>query len=174
MPWKNKQDRAAQNKKRYEQKKEQILKQKKEYNDLHKEDKKKYDKKYRFANSTKINIRIRKRRKEDPLFALKTQLRKQILNSFKKHNIKKPNKTTEILGCSFEEFKSYLESKFESWMNWDNRGLYNGKENYGWDIDHIIPLSSAKTIEDLIKLNHYTNLQPLCSFKNRCIKRDNF
>jgi len=59
-------------------------------------------------------------------------------------------------------------------MNWDNRGLYNGKENYGWDIDHIIPLSSAKTIEDLIKLNHYTNLQPLCSFKNRCIKRDNF
>jgi len=43
---------------------------------LHKEDKKKYDKKYRFANSTKINIRIRKRRKEDPLFALKTQLRK--------------------------------------------------------------------------------------------------
>lgn len=70
------------------------------------------------------------------------------------------------------EFKSYLESKFETWMNWENRGLYNGELNYGWDIDHIIPLSSAKTEDDIIKLNHYSNLQPLCSYTNRYIKKD--
>ena len=58
-------------------------------------------------------------------------------------------------------------------MNWENRGLFNGEINYGWDIDHIIPLSTAKTKEDLIKLNHYTNLQPLCSKINRYIKKDN-
>ena len=57
-------------------------------------------------------------------------------------------------------------------MNWSNHGLYNGQLNYGWDIDHIIPLSSVKTEEDVIRLNHYTNLQPLCSFVNRVIKRD--
>ena len=68
--------------------------------------------------------------------------------------------------------KLYLESKFEPWMNWENRGLYNGEFNHGWDIDHIIPISSAETEEDLIKLNHYTNLQPLCSKVNRNIKKN--
>jgi len=58
-------------------------------------------------------------------------------------------------------------------MNWDNRGLYNGEPNYGWDIDHIIPSSTAKTEDELIRLNHYTNLQPLCSYFNRVVKRDN-
>ena len=57
-------------------------------------------------------------------------------------------------------------------MNWDNYGLYNGELDYGWDLDHIIPISSAKTEEDIIRLNHYTNLQPLCSKTNRDIKKD--
>ena len=58
-------------------------------------------------------------------------------------------------------------------MNWDNRGLYNGEFNCGWDIDHIIPISLATTEEELIKLCHYTNLQPLCSKVNRDIKKNN-
>jgi hypothetical protein len=52
-------------------------------------------------------------------------------------------------------------------MTWDNRGLYNGQKNYGWDVDHIIPKSTAKTKEEVIKLNHYTNLRPRCSYLNR-------
>lgn len=58
-------------------------------------------------------------------------------------------------------------------MSWDNYGKYNGEFNFGWDFDHIIPVSSAKTIEEVYKLNHYTNFQPLCSKINRDIKRDN-
>ena len=58
-------------------------------------------------------------------------------------------------------------------MTWENYGKYNGELNFGWDIDHIKPLSLAKNEEELIGLNHYTNLQPLCSKINRCIKRDN-
>ena len=57
-------------------------------------------------------------------------------------------------------------------MNWKNWGKYDGNEKSGWDIDHIIPISSAKTEDDILKLNHYTNLQPLCSYINRYIKRD--
>jgi hypothetical protein len=43
-------------------------------------------------------------------------------------------------------------------MNWSNRNL--------WHIDHIIPLASAKTEEEMIKLCHYTNLQPLWAIEN--------
>jgi len=88
-------------------------------------------------------------------------------------NKKKNNKKTiTILGCSITEFGKYLESKFDDWMNWDNKGLYNGEFNYGWDIDHIIPVSTTETEEEILRLNHYTNLQPLCSKINRDIKKD--
>lgn len=57
-------------------------------------------------------------------------------------------------------------------MNWENRGLYNGEFNHGWDIDHIIPVSSGLSEDELLKLNHYTNFQPLCSKVNRDIKKN--
>ena len=52
-------------------------------------------------------------------------------------------------------------------MNWDNHGKYTGNYNETWNIDHIIPISSAKTREEIYKLNHFSNLQPLCSKKNQ-------
>jgi hypothetical protein len=112
------------------------------------------------------------RYKNDNLYKLKSIIRSRINESLKKKGYTKKSKTYIILGCTFEELFIYLESKFEPWMNWENQGWYNGELNYGWDIDHIIPLSSAKTEEDVIRLNHYTNLQPLCSKVNRDIKRD--
>jgi hypothetical protein len=92
--------------------------------------------------------------------------------SIRQRGFTKNTRTENILGCPYEEFKSYLESKFEPWMNWGNRGKYNGELNYGWDIDHVIPLETATSKEEVIKLNHYTNLQPLCSKVNRCLKRN--
>lgn len=56
-------------------------------------------------------------------------------------------------------------------MTWGNYSLYNRDFNFGWEIDHIIPISSAKTIEDIIKLNHFSNLQLLDSYINRKFKR---
>jgi len=46
--------------------------------------------------------------------------------------------------------------------------------NITWDLDHIIPISSAQTEEDVYRLSHYTNLRPLCSFNNRWIKRNTY
>jgi len=60
-------------------------------------------------------------------------------------------------------------------MTWENKGLYNGNFEYGWDIDHIEPLfpdNIERTKEDIIRLNHYTNFQPLCSKINRDIKKN--
>lgn len=63
------------------------------------------------------------------------------------------------LGCSIEELKTYLESKFESGMSWDNWGIGEGK----WQIDHIYPLHKVNLEErsQLQKVTHYTNLQPI-------------
>jgi len=115
---------------------------------------------------------FKNKRENDYIFKFRLNIRKMINRSFKRLGYSKSSKTNEILGCSFEELITYLESKFENWMTWENKGLYNGELDYGWDIDHIIPLSSAKTEQEVLKLNHYTNLQPLCSKVNRDIKRD--
>jgi hypothetical protein len=127
---------------------------------------------YRNINKKKLNEYnkkyINEKRRNDSLFKLKMNIRSIVSSSI----YKKRTKTIEIIGCSFEEFKTYLESKFEPWMTWDNYGLYNGKLNHGWDIDHIIPISSAKTEDNVVKLNHYTNLQPLCGYTNRYIKKN--
>ncbi len=108
----------------------------------------------------------------DNLYVLTCNIRGLISNIIKYNGYSKKSKTEEILGCSFEFFKKHIESKFKEWMTWENKGLYNGEFSYGWDIDHIIPVSSAENEEELIILNHYTNLQPLCSHINRNIKRN--
>jgi len=114
-----------------------------------------------------------KKRMDNKIRRLNENLGCSIRFSLKKIGKSKSKRTHEVLGCSPSDLKLYIESKFESWMNWDNWGLYNGNRNYGWDIDHIIPISSAETEEDVYRLNHYTNLQPLCSYVNRYIKIDN-
>jgi len=156
----------------YLENKESILLQRKSTYENNKESKLEYQKEYQRKNKDKRNTYLSERRQNDPLFRLITNVRNLIYNSFYYNGYSKNSKTEELLGCSFEELKEYLESKFEPWMNWDNRGLYSGEFNYGWDIDHVIPLSSVDKEDEIIKLNHYTNLQPLCSKINRDIKKD--
>jgi len=142
------------------------------YNDNNKDKHKKYyeenkEKIIQYQREYKKN-----KKKTDSLFKLKNDFSKLLLMSFKRQGFTKRSRTFVILGCSFEEFKLYLDSKFEPWMNWNNKGFYNGELNYGWDIDHVIPQSTAKTEDEFILLNHYTNLQPLCSHINRDIKKN--
>jgi hypothetical protein len=138
---------------------------------------KKIQKDYRDNNKEILSIKSLEyskkyysKKKSDPLFKLKGNCRSMIGNALRFNGYVKNSKTEEILGCTFEDFKLYLESKFEDWMTWENHGRFNSELNYGWDIDHIIPLDSAETVEDIIRLNHFTNLQPLCSYTNRHLK----
>jgi hypothetical protein len=88
-----------------------------------------------------------------PKNKLKNSLRSRV-NELMNKKYENP-KTFDLLGCEFNEFLLYIENKFKDGMSWDNYGYY------GWHIDHIVPLSSAKTEDDLKKLYHFTNLQPL-------------
>ena len=144
-----------------------------EYYAQNKEYIKAQSKTYVHSNRDKVRTYFRTRKSNDSLFKLRHTIGNSILKAFKRNGFSKNSKTVGILGCSFLELKTHLESKFEPWMNWHNHGLYNGEFNFGWDIDHIIPTSSASSEADLLILNHYTNLQPLCSKTNRDIKKDN-
>ena len=157
--------------------KEDVLKRSKEYRDNNKDKYKEYKKIYYNINREKLieystNYHLN-RIKNDSIYKFQCNIKCLIRNSIKFRGYKKTTKTSDILGCSTNDFRIYLESKFEDWMTWDNYGLYNGELNYGWDIDHIIPISIGVNEEEVINLNHYTNLQPLCGYINRNIKRNN-
>lgn len=164
----------SKNKKYYEENKEKIDSYVKDYWTL---DENKNRRKINYKKWKSVNIDHIKEYKKSyyknvtmtcPSKRLKCSIRSSV-----KRLIKNKSKSTEnIVGCSYEHLIKHIESKFESWMSWDNYGKYNGDFNYGWDIDHIIPISYAKNDEDLIRLNHYTNLQPLCSKINRDIKNN--
>lgn len=100
------------------------------------------------------------RYKIDILFKLSKILRSRLNKIIKLNNINKKNSTFEIVGCNPKELKEHIEKQFKTGMSWENYGYY------GWHIDHIIPLSSAKTEEDVYQLSHYTNLQPLWGEEN--------
>ena len=147
----------------------------KEYRNEHPEQKKNYYK----DNKDKINEQRKtynKNRKSiDPLYKLTCSIRTLINMSIRNKGYTKRSKTFQILGCTFDVFKEYLEQQFEPWMTWGNKGLYEkDKYNIGWDIDHIQPCCSAKTEVDIITLNHYTNFRPLCSKINRDEKKGKY
>ena len=157
----------------YSQNKEKVKKMASDYYLNNRDRKFNYQKEYQTKNKDKRNAYLTERRNNDPLFRLITSIRNLIYNSFYYNGYVKKSKTNEILGCTFEELKSHLENRFEDWMTWENKGAYNGEFDYGWDIDHIVPLSTAKSEEDILRLSHFTNLQPLCSKVNRDIKKNN-
>jgi len=146
----------------------------KKYYKLNKENEKQKKKIWNENNKHITNKRARDRKINDCLFKLKSNVITSISNGIRRNGYLKKSKTNEMLDCSFEYFKSYIESLWEPWMNWDNYGSVNGKqptaEGQCWDIDHIVPLNSAKTKEGLIRLLHYSNTQPLCSYINRWVK----
>ena len=95
-------------------------------------------------------------------FKLKHIVAGRIHSALKTYQLLKKDKTIEYLGCSIGEYCIYLESKFDIGMNWENQGEY-------WEIDHIKPISSFNldNEEDLYKVFHYTNTQPLEKKENR-------
>lgn len=157
-----------------EEKKARLSEYKRIYNNKKKniDYQKAYQKEYRRLNKDRRNQYYKNRLLNDNLFKLSSNIRNLIGQYLRNDGYKKKSKTQDILGCKFDDLRIYLESKFEPWMTWDNYGKYNGDVKFGWDIDHIVPISSAMSEDDLYILNHYTNLQPLCSYENRVIKRD--
>ena len=99
------------------------------------------------------------RRRSDELFRLKGRFRSLLRSSLRRRGYSKRSKTQEVLGCDWETFRSHIERQFQPGMTWEKMG----PEIH---IDHIIPLASATSYEDLVRLNHFTNLRPLWAVDN--------
>ena len=80
--------------------------------------------------------------------------------------IKTGSKTAAMkkyLSCSGEELIKHIELQFKPGMSWENYGVDT------WHIDHIIPMSTIKSEDDIEQIKivcHYTNLQPLWAKEN--------
>ncbi len=116
------------------------------------------NKKYQYANREKRNNYLLERKKSDSLFKLTISIRNLVYISIKNKGYSKKSKVSEILGCSFEYFKIYIESQFQEGMDWNNYGC--------WHLDHKKPISWAENEEMIYELNHYTNFQPLWAKEN--------
>ena len=114
---------------------------------------------WRKNNPDKIKENRRNQRAK-PEVKICNSVRRRMWDYLNIRNITKKNKTFEIVGCSPQFLKEHLEKQFKEGMSWDNYGFY------GWHIDHIIPLSSEKTEEEIYKLCYYSNLQPLWAQDN--------
>lgn len=117
------------------------------------------NKNYYNKNYNKIKEQHKNQRNEkvdnDPIYKITRNTRSRLRCFLKTKNITKRNKTFEIIGCTPSELKIYLEKQFTEGMTWKNYGFY------GWHIDHKIPLDSGKSEDEILKLFHFTNLQPL-------------
>lgn len=147
-------------KKYYENNKNSILKKSIDYYNVNKEKKKEYDKVYNKLNKKKRNDYKSSYRKNNIQYKLSCNLRSRLKSAIR--NDYKSGSAVRDLGCTISELKTYLESKFQTGMSWDNYGLY------GWHIDHIKPLASFDLTDrkQLLEACHYTNLQPLWSQDN--------
>lgn len=156
------------NKRYYEKHKEEINKRRRnkrkkmKANFLWKTNKKEYYKDYYQKNRDhKIKI-IMEKQKEYRKNNIAYRIKKSLITRLNQVIRKKTGHTTEFLGCDIDFFLSYIESKFQEGMTWDNYGLF------GWHIDHIRPCASFNLLneEEQKACFHYTNLQPLWAEEN--------
>jgi hypothetical protein len=108
--------------------------------------------------SNEIKRKSEAKRSNNEIYKMTRLVRNSIRSSIRSLNYKKKTKTSIIIGCSIEEFIIYIKSTFTEGMT---------LENYGeWHLDHKKPISLAKTYEEAVELNHYTNFQALWALDN--------
>lgn len=98
------------------------------------------------------------KRLQDPKNRVHGRISANMRIALRNRGISKTNPTFVMLGYSADDLICHLEKQFTSNMSWQNMGK--------WHIDHIIPLDTAQTIEDIIQLNHFTNLRPIWAKQN--------
>ena len=71
--------------------------------------------------------------------------------------VSKSASTMKLIGCTSDELRRHIESKFEPWMTWENQG------RGGWDIEHIKACANFNLVdpEQQCACFNWSNLQPM-------------
>ena len=120
-----------------------------------------YGKAYRKTHAEQRRLTIRRFRKNHPEKKIENKLRSMVSCSLKAKRARKLSKTVDLIGCSFDFLKKYLENRFTDKMSWANHGKY-------WHIHHIIPVSKFNLTNEIEQKRcfHHTNLMPLEATEN--------
>jgi len=127
-----------------------------------------YNKKWILDHKEERKLYFQNKIKTDVNFRIIKILRSRTRSAMK--NNQKCGHIIELIMCSIDELKTYLENKFSPGMNWDNWG--NGTNK--WNIDHIIPCSFFD-MSDPVEQHmcfRWQNLQPLW-WEDNMKKNDN-
>jgi len=127
-----------------------------------KECEKEYRREFILPNEIK---KARYRYKTNPICKLDSLMRTYIYAALKGKYVK-TKRTKEILGIEWDEFRDYIEDRFEDWMTWDNHGQGKGK----WALQHIVPRDFVISEEELYVVNYYKNFIPMCAIENGILK----
>jgi hypothetical protein len=139
----------------------------KEYRANNRERLRENERQYRQSNrlaQREYNRQYRNTRyRTDPAYRMRVIVRARIRMFLKGKSV--GGSTKRLLGCSYEQARSHIESQWTEEMCWENHGIV-------WDIDHIMPLS--KTLDgsevSLLAACNYRNLRPYPLHDNRYIK----
>lgn len=148
-----------QGRKRRERNREKINEQQDRLRKADPERYKAYREKWQLENPGYGSRRSSERRKIDPIYAFCCRARCLIRGAIARSGFSKSKKTEEILGCTLEQFRRQIERQFLPGMGWHNMHL--------WHIDHIVPVSSARTLEEAESLNGAGNLRPYWAQDNK-------
>jgi len=149
---------------------EKIKAQRKAYREANSEKIKAQQKAYYEANAPNIKARLKAYHKRlyhsDSVYKFKKLYRRAILKGFKMISCGKNVQSLDCLGCSWADFVGHIVSQFYEHPETGEEMTLENHGFYGWHLDHIEPISNAKTKEDVIRLSHYTNFQPLWAEEN--------
>ena len=116
-----------------------------------------------YKNKYKQKFVVKKyeeKRKIDIMDRIIDNLARRANVELKKKNIKRKLTHMQLIGCTKDELKIYLQNKFIENMSFENYGT--------WEVDHIYPISRYEfnNLEDIKNCFNYKNLQPLYKSDN--------
>ena len=153
--------------KRYREKnKEKLNEYHKKWSKEKRKELREYHSKWREDNREHVNEKTRlwylNRRRTDPSFKLKSNVRTAVWTCLKERNVAKYRSTFILLGYSLEKLMIHLEKQFTEGMTWDNYGE--------WHVDHKKPMAlfqfTSTDDEGFKECWKLENLQPLCGSDN--------